>query len=59
MDTDKATTITGIIKAAIMLGGLFGISLSPESYNTIVGAGVAVYAVVTLVHGWLTNKKVE
>jgi protein-S-isoprenylcysteine O-methyltransferase Ste14 len=59
MNEDQITTTTGIVKAAVLILGLFGVHLSPQSTDVIVTAGGAIYAVATLIGGWWTNKKVS
>ncbi len=54
---DKKTTITGAIRAGILILGLIGIQVSPENQKAIMDGAVAAYAVLTAIHGWLQKDK--
>lgn len=59
MDADKITTITQIIKSGVLVLGMFGVNISPESTTIILTAAGSIYALAGMIQGWFTNKKVD
>jgi len=57
MSKDLKTTITAIIKAVLIVLGIFGINVSPESSQVIMTAILSIYALIEIIQGWFTKDK--
>ena len=54
---DFKTTITSIIGSLLLILGIFGVNLAPESKDLIITIIVSVYALINLLKGYFTKDK--
>jgi hypothetical protein len=57
MTHDKKTTFAGLLKIMSIIGTFYGVTLSPENQQTILQAGIALYAFFSGIQAYYTNKK--
>lgn len=48
--------ITKIIKAALIVAGLFGVQISPEHQTLIIEGGLALYGALAAVEAWAKRR---
>lgn len=53
--TDAKTTITSIVQACVLVGGLVGYQISPASSQVIITVVVSLYSVLGVVKGLFTK----
>jgi len=56
MSNDLKTTIMSVIQGILVILGVFGVSISPENTEIILQFVGTLYAVLTMIKGWFTNK---
>ena len=55
MTQSTLDTITGVLKALLLIAGIFGFQLPAEIIPQVISAIVAIYAIITAIKGWLSN----
>lgn len=55
--SDLKTTILGIIQGLIVIAGVLGVNISPDSTQTIVTFVGSLFALVEVIKGWFTKDK--
>ncbi len=56
MSNDLKTTIMSVIQGLLIILGVFGVNISPENTEIILQFVGTLYAVLTMIKGWFTNK---
>ena len=56
MSNDLKTTIMSVIQGILVILGVFGVSISPENTELILQFVGTLFAVLTMIKGWFTNK---
>lgn len=56
MSNDLKTTIMSVIQGILVILGVFGVSISPENTEIILQFVGTLFAVLTMIKGWFTNK---
>lgn len=54
---DLKTTILGIVQGVLVVLGVIGVNVSPESTTTILTAIGSIFAVIEIIKGWFTKDK--
>lgn len=56
MSNDLKTTIMSVVQGILVILGVFGVSISPENTEIILQFVGTLFAVLTMIKGWFTNK---
>jgi len=57
MTSDLKTTVATLVQAIVAILAAFGVSVSPEDSNLIIGVAGAIIVAAQLLFGYFTNKK--